>query len=39
MLPTNFATEVLDDEECFIDATFTMAKGGGSEIGPYQYAP
>ena len=25
---------VLDEEECFIDATFVMAKGGGSEIGP-----
>ena len=24
----------LDKEECFIDATFVMAKGGGSEIGP-----
>ena len=24
----------LDEEECFIDATFVMAKGGGSEIGP-----
>jgi hypothetical protein len=23
----------LDEEECFIDATFIMAKGGGSEIG------
>jgi transposase len=23
----------LDEEECFIDATFAMAKGGGSEIG------
>ena len=23
----------LDEEECFIDATFVMAKGGGSEIG------
>jgi hypothetical protein len=22
----------LDEEECFIDATFVMAKGGGSEI-------
>src|SRR5213596_2788737 len=24
----------LDEEECFIDATFVMAKGGGAEIGP-----
>src|SRR6266699_1020849 len=24
---------VLDEEECFIDATFIMAKGGGAEIG------
>ena len=24
----------LDEEECFIDATFVVAKGGGSEIGP-----
>ena len=24
----------LDEEECFIDATFVTAKGGGSEIGP-----
>ena len=24
----------LDEEECFIDATFAMAKGGGAEIGP-----
>ena len=24
----------LDEEECFIDATSVMAKGGGSEIGP-----
>ena len=24
----------LDEEECFIDATFAMAKGGGEEIGP-----
>jgi transposase len=23
----------LDEEECFIDATFVMAKGGGTEIG------
>ena len=23
----------LDEEECFIDATFVMAKGGGLEIG------
>ena len=30
----SFATKVLDEEECFIDATFVMAKGGGSEIGP-----
>ena len=24
----------LDEKECFIDAAFVMAKGGGSEIGP-----
>jgi transposase len=24
----------LDEEECFIDATFIMAKGGSAEIGP-----
>jgi transposase len=24
----------IDEEECFIDATFAMAKGGGAEIGP-----
>jgi hypothetical protein len=24
----------LDEEECFIDTTFAMAKGGGSKIGP-----
>ena len=24
----------LDEEECLIDATFVIAKGGGSEIGP-----
>jgi transposase len=24
----------LDEEECFIDATFAMAKGGGAEVGP-----
>ena len=24
----------LDEEECFIDATFVMAKGGGAEVGP-----
>jgi hypothetical protein len=24
----------LDEEECFIDATFAMAKGGGAQIGP-----
>jgi hypothetical protein len=23
----------LDERECFIDATFVMAKGGGAEIG------
>jgi hypothetical protein len=23
----------LDEEECFTDATFVMAKGGGSEVG------
>ena len=28
------AKGALDEEECFIDATFVMAKGGGSEIGP-----
>ena len=28
----------LDEEECFIDATFVMAKGGGSEIGPTERA-
>jgi len=28
----------LDEEECFIDATFVMAKGGGSEIGPTKSA-
>ena len=32
--PTNCATGVLDEEECFIDATFVMAKGGGAEVGP-----
>jgi len=25
---------LLDEEECFIDATFAMAKVGGAEIGP-----
>ena len=25
---------VLDEVECFIDATFVMAKGGGAEVGP-----
>ena len=25
---------VLDEQECFIDATFAMAKGGGAKIGP-----
>ncbi len=35
---TDFANELrdkgaLDEEECFIDATFIMAKGGGAEIG------
>ena len=25
---------VLDEEECFNDATFVMAKGGGAEVGP-----
>ena len=25
---------VLYKEECFIDATFVMAKGGGAKIGP-----
>jgi hypothetical protein len=24
----------LDESECFIDATFASAKGGGDEIGP-----
>jgi len=24
----------LDESECFIDATFASAKGGGAEIGP-----
>ncbi|WP_050384398.1 hypothetical protein [Bradyrhizobium pachyrhizi] len=24
----------LDEEDCFIDATFAMAKGGGAEVGP-----
>ena len=24
---------VLNEEECFIDTTFVMAKGGGLEIG------
>jgi transposase len=24
----------LDEEECFIDATFVMAKGGGAEVAP-----
>jgi hypothetical protein len=24
----------LDESECFIDATFASAKGGGGEIGP-----
>jgi hypothetical protein len=32
--PTNCASGVLDEEECFIDATFVMAKGGGAEVGP-----
>jgi len=27
------AQEALDESECFIDATFTRAKGGGDEIG------
>ena len=26
-------SSALDEEECFIDATFVMAKGGGAEIG------
>src|ERR1700733_8277516 len=39
VLPRDFANELrengaLDEEECFIDATFVMAKGGGSEIVP-----
>jgi hypothetical protein len=25
---------VLDEEECFIDATFAMAKGGSAEVAP-----
>ena len=25
---------MLDEEECFIDATFVMAKSGGAEVGP-----
>ena len=25
---------VLDEKECFIHATFVMAKGGGAEVGP-----
>src|SRR5262245_10710977 len=29
---------VLDEEECFIDATFAMAKGGGAEVGPTKRA-
>jgi hypothetical protein len=33
MLLTNFADRgTLDEEECFIDATFVMAKGGGAEV-------
>ena len=28
------AAEVLDEEECFIDATFAMAKGGSAEVAP-----
>jgi hypothetical protein len=24
----------LNEQECFIDATFVMAKGGGAEVGP-----
>src|SRR5262249_11163994 len=36
---TDVANELRDqgafnEEECFIDATFVMAKGGGAEIGP-----
>jgi transposase len=27
------AEGALDEEECFIDATFVMAKGGGAEMG------
>lgn len=26
--------DVLDESECFIDATFASAKGGGDNIGP-----
>src|SRR5262249_1132175 len=38
VLLTDVANELrdrgaLDEEECFIDATFVMAKGGGLEIG------
>lgn len=28
------AEGAIDESECFIDATFTSAKGGGAEIGP-----
>ena len=28
----------LDEEECFIDATFVMAKGGGAEVGNHKSA-
>jgi hypothetical protein len=34
MLPTSFATEPrLMKKECFIDATFVMAKGGCADVG------
>jgi hypothetical protein len=32
-LAAQFAGGALDEAECFIDATFVMAKGGGAEIG------
>jgi lipoprotein-anchoring transpeptidase ErfK/SrfK len=33
MVERKLASGALDEEECFIDATFVMAKGGGAEIG------
>jgi IS5 family transposase len=33
MLPELRNRGALDEEECFIDATFVMAKGGGAEVG------